>query len=156
VKKLIVAAIAVSLLVPASAAAYAPSKLDMSDALHVAQNYWEHRGYDSTCRMVTYSAHPFWGSHYGSLGYTSGCRINFNSLTSWNHPPHAGKQQSWWRVCPTGIHEWGHLPGINRLHNHNPSSIMAIAESVNTSAWWWPYFPKCEQPIPYYPDQPAA
>jgi predicted Zn-dependent protease len=133
---------ATALLASASiASAYAPSDRDVRDALNVAENYWSNRGYVSSCNSYYWRSRPLYG---GALAQTRGCVITFNSRTRWNWLPQSGKNASWWRVCETTVHEFGHLRGIGKAHNSNPDSIMASSEQLNWDAWWWPYFPACK------------
>jgi hypothetical protein len=124
---------------PAIAQAGVPSTSDRADAKRFARMYWEERGYITDRWRVRAVVSRLPRNVNGGV-YLGTCTIRLNRDTDWSH---RGQRDTWWQVCHTMIHEYGHLPGIERPHNNNPESIMARAVSLNWRAAWWPYFPDC-------------
>jgi hypothetical protein len=132
----------ISALAPAAAHAGVPSRSERRDALRFARGYWAGQGQslaDSYCFGKA-------GLRVGRrgpnvLGWVESahpCTVWLNAGAEWSD---GGVTDSWWRVCPTVIHEYGHLVG--RGHSRNPESIMAATAERNERASWWPYFPGC-------------
>jgi hypothetical protein len=155
----------VALVSAAPAAASIPPKQERLDAKRFARAWWASRTWNYGDGVANCSGVRFrWNSwHYDpnirrSLAYVpfpSDCTIVFNAEANWARVPESGPGETtflgegWWRLCATAIHEWGHLRGMPYslrnppIHSWNRNSIMAVAEKLNTHAWWWPYFPGC-------------
>lgn len=106
-------AVIVALLTVATldAEARPPSWQDRADAKKFARWYWEdYKGLTIPCYGV---ALRFERMPYSTLAYTTGrCIVHLNSKHGW----------SWYKLCATVIHEYGHILGYG--HVSNPNSIM--------------------------------
>ena len=121
-----------------------PTAQDRVDAKAFARDYWLDRGYETTCYGVRVATRPMWHRNVrDALGYvrTGHCTIWLNSRFDWSYSTGFGHHASWWKTCRVVIHEFGHLPGIERPHTW--SGIMARGDGLNVDAWWWPYHPAC-------------
>jgi hypothetical protein len=131
-----------SVLAPATASAGVPSRSERRDALRFAKDYWAEHGRslaDSYCYGKAYLRVGHRGRNV--LGWVESahpCTLWLNTNTEWSD---GGLTDSWWRVCATAIHEYGHLVG--RGHSRDPDSIMAATSELNEWSSWWPYFPGC-------------
>lgn len=142
---IITAALIAAASVPASTAhASAPPAQDRADAKQFARDYWRDHGYETTCVRIRVATRPMWHRNVrDALGYVRNgrCTIWLNSSADWSYSAGAGHHDPWWRTCRVMIHEFGHLPGIERPHTW--SGIMARADNLNMDAWWWPFHPAC-------------
>jgi hypothetical protein len=140
-RAVITAALALGLIAPASAAAYAPSAQDRKDALSFAETYWGDRGYDAAdypgCkRVITRVRHLDRGVRgYQPEGW---CVILLSDREDWSA---GGVRDDWWNVCATVIHEYGHLLG--KRHTDNRQSIMTRYVDNMWKAAWYPWFSGC-------------
>ena len=135
-------ALTVSVMAPAVAHASAPSKQNLADAKRLARRYWEdERGRFTDCPTVRLRVVRAHANYMGFVDPISApCTINLNRNAGWSDH---GQRDSWWQVCATVTHEWGHLPGVDARHNTNPESVMARTVELNTYSSWWPWFPAC-------------
>jgi hypothetical protein len=150
----LIAAVAACVAVAApvsSAHATTPNANDRYAAKVFARDYWRARGYETTCYGVRVRLRPMSERRvYDALGYVrrGRCTIWLNSLVDWSTNPKPGLRRgdwhgyrSWWKTCRVMIHEFGHLPGIDRPHTSH--GVMAWADDLNTNNRWWPYMPAC-------------
>jgi hypothetical protein len=134
----IVAALALGLIAPASAQAGFPSKSERHDALRFARAYWEDRGRYAPCYRVSIKVLHEERNTMGFYTPMRPCTIFLNRDVDWTD---GGRRDTWWQVCATVIHEYGHVVG--RGHSSDPNSIMARAVELNHYGSWWPWFPDC-------------
>ena len=126
-------------LAPSTAHAGVPSNSERHDALRFAENFWHERGESAYCPgRVRLRVGPDDPNVLGWVNSPFSCTIWLNYKTEWSD---GGETDSWWRVCATAIHEYGHLVG--RRHSRNPESIMAGYSRLNEESSWWPYFSGC-------------
>jgi hypothetical protein len=136
-------ALAIPAIVPTVASAGVPSPSERADAKRFARNYWQR---DRGRFLRNPSCYERVQVRIGRddpnvLGWVTSpysCTIWLNRNADWTD---AGQRDTWWQVCATTIHEWGHLVG--RRHSSNPNSIMAASVDQNWSASWWPWFADC-------------
>ena len=129
-------------LTPTAAIASAPSQSELRDARKFAKAYWNARGryaQDRGCNHVQIWTGRLPRGVLGEWEPAYPCTISLTTAFDWSR---GGKRDSWWQICATTIHEYGHLVGMG--HIRRPNSIMAPAViGYNNYAEWWPWFPGC-------------
>jgi hypothetical protein len=156
----LVAGILLALTVATTAVASIPPYQDRRDAKRFARDWWATRAESPDCsgvrlRWNSWEYDPGIRRKLAYVPIAAQCTVVFNAKVNWARVPESNPGETtflgdgWWRFCATVMHEWGHLRGMPHgfdsppFHSRSRNNIMADTETLNTFAWWWPYFPGC-------------